>query len=62
MQDERTEDIEGGEEVEAHRHFSPPEPPAEQPDAEDDEVEAHMFSKLAEGPQEFSKLAEKLAE
>lgn len=57
MQEER-KDTEGTDEVEAHRLANRAED-GQGHETEDDEVEAHRFGG---DPQEFSKLAEKLAE
>jgi hypothetical protein len=55
MQEEREENVEQTEEVEAHRRFGPSEEePAARGDegAEDEDVEAHRFQR---GPEEFGK-------
>jgi hypothetical protein len=55
MQEEREENVEQTEEVEAHRRFGPSEEePAARSDegAEDEDVEAHRFQR---GPEEFGK-------
>jgi hypothetical protein len=54
MQEERKENVEDAEEVEAHKRFGPSEEPAGRTDqgAEDDEVEGHRMNK---GPEEFGK-------
>jgi hypothetical protein len=55
MQEEREENVEQTEEVEAHRRFGPSEEePAGRSDegAEDEDVEAHRFQR---GPEEFGK-------
>jgi hypothetical protein len=54
MEEERKENVEDTEEVEAHKRFGPSEEPAARTDqgAEDDEVEAHNWQK---GPEEFGK-------
>jgi hypothetical protein len=53
MQEERKDQVEDSEEVEAHRRFGPSEePPARSDQADEDEVEAHRMQR---GPEEFGK-------
>ena len=55
MQEEREENVEQTEEVEAHKRFGPSEeePPARSDEgAEDEDVEAHRYQR---GPEEFGK-------
>ena len=54
MQEEREENVEDTEEVEAHKRFGPSEESVPRSDqgAEDEEVEAHRWNR---GPEEFGK-------
>jgi hypothetical protein len=55
MQDERKEDVEETEEVEAHKRYGPSEEPPARSDegGDEDEVEAHRWPH--QGPEEFGK-------